>query len=66
MTPADRHALLTAIVISLDELAAIFMRLDREVRELLQAEFEPGPNPDRIRAEAELAALNPYPIRRSR
>ena len=66
MTPADRHARLTAIVIALNEMAEAFMRLDCQVRELLRAEFEAGPDPDRVQAEAELAALNPYPIRRSR
>ena len=60
MTPADRQA----VIGCLDEMAAIFMRLDRHLRDLLQA--DPEADPDSTGVAAELAALNPYPNRRSR
>lgn len=63
MTAAERHARLTAIVIRLDEMAAAFLSLDCEVRELLRAEFEGGAT-DAARAEAELSGARLPMIRR--
>lgn len=54
MTPAERHRRLAEIITLQDELAAAFMRLDLQVRELMRAEFcEPPsiPNPNTVAAE---------------
>lgn len=65
MTPAERHQRLAAIITLQDELAAAFMRLDLQVRELMRAEFcDPPQVPTHHTVAAELNGLPR--IRRSR
>ncbi|KGJ23252.1 hypothetical protein [Paracoccus sanguinis] len=57
MTPAERDRRLLSVAVHLDEMAAAFMRLDREVRELLRAEFH-EPDAAEIALEGDQACVS--------